>query len=553
MRAPAPTPVIIVGGGPVGLAAALELARFQVPTVLIEQHTTTSRHPKTRNMNTRTMEVARGWGPVVYDRLRGTDMPEGWKSPIRFLRSIVGEELGRIEAGGFVGPGPDVSPALPVMSSQDLLDRILYDAALASGLVDLRFGHTWLGFEEGDGSAGSDLVVQAQDDESGERYELRGAALVAADGPDSPVRESLGIELEGPREIAHFINCYFHADLESHIQDRHGVLFFCSNDEASGVFQPLDARGRWLCQIFVRKDEWNLDTFTPERCRAWIRSAAGLPGIDADVQSVERWRMNATVATTLVRGNVVLCGDAAHQFPPTGGLGVNTGIQAMHNAIWKLAFRVRGWSGPGLLNTYDAERRPVARWITDQSLHNSIQVGRMARAATGDTSSSLPPDEIVAAARRYGNHLGVEFGARYDSAAVVPDGTSPTQVADPYTDYVPSARPGGRAPHLWLGRNDARLSILDLVGPGFTLLTGSAGEGWQRTAQQATAATRVPIATYRIGAAGLEDRADVFQQRYGIDPDGAVLIRPDGYVAWRAKSGAGSQDGLLRAVQQILA
>src|SRR5215831_10511091 len=131
--------VLVLGAGPVGLGAALELARFGVPTVLIEKHDATSWHPKTRNLNTRTMEIARGWGPATYKRLRSIDTPPGWKSPIRFLRTAVGEQLGVIESKGFEGPGPDVSPAEPVMSSQELIEAILLDAVRATGRVDVRF------------------------------------------------------------------------------------------------------------------------------------------------------------------------------------------------------------------------------------------------------------------------------------------------------------------------------------------------------------------------------------------------------------------------------
>jgi hypothetical protein len=246
-----------------------------------------------------------------------------------------------------------------------------------------------------------------------------------------------------------------------------------------------------------------------------------------------------------------MCGDAAHQFPPTGGLGVNTGLQGMHNAMWKLAFFVNGQAGWRLVETYDTERRSVAQRITSQSLQNSMNVLSIFAAAAAGGESAFATDEAFVAARRYGNHLGVEFGAVYESSAVVADGTSPPVVDDSYSDYVQTATPGCRAPHVWLGGPAAKFSILDLFGRSFTLLTAPGGAMWRAVGAVVSNDLGVPIDSYTVGGTGLQDDGS-FARAYGLASDGAVLIRPDGHVAWRGARGPASAIALSAALTQIL-
>lgn len=404
-----PKPVIIIGGGPVGLAATLELARFNVPTILIEQHKGVAWHPKTRNFNTRTMEIATHWGDDVYQRLRGID--SAWKSPIRFFDQVTKNEIGQIHSGGFEGPGPDVSPCKPVMSSQDLLEMIILDKAISTGLVDVRFNQRSLGLIKGSEEDATGVVIEVEDKDTGKTYELEGSALVAADGYSSPIREQLQIKRSGQQDIHHFINTYFHADIESHIQDRTGVLLFVGNENVSGVLQPLDTHGRWLCQMMMKEEQWKKELWPPEKCAWWVREATAIPDLEVDVKSVGMWAMNATTADTFVQGRVVLIGDAAHQFPPTGGLGVNTGLQGMHNLIWKLAYAVNGKAGWSLINTYDEERRLPSTQTVNQSFVNHCNVGRINMSFRG-IDTGLTPAQVIKESHRYGNHLGVEVSGQ---------------------------------------------------------------------------------------------------------------------------------------------
>ncbi|MBV9923051.1 MAG: hypothetical protein JOY78_19680 [Pseudonocardia sp.] len=220
--------------------------------------------------------------------------------------------------------------------------------------------------------------------------------------------------------------------------------------------------------------------------------------------------------------------------------------------MWKLALCVRGLAGWSLLQTYDDERRGPAVTTIAQSLQNYRNVGRIAAAAYDPAGSDLSPEELLRETRRYGNHLGVEFGTVYRSAAVIGDGTTPPDVEDRYSDYAPSATPGCRAPHMWLGNEDEPLSVLDLFGAGFTVLTGPGGEVWRQAAAGAARQLGVPIASYVIGDPGLADPTPAFVDRYEIGDDGAVLVRPDGYVAWRSVSGHCDGAPLIQAVDQIL-
>lgn len=548
-------PVIILGAGPVGLGAAMELARCKVPSILIERNDRTSWHPKTRNFNTRTMEIARGWGRQIYDELRELDLPPEWKSPIRFASTLVGEETAHLVSNGFKGAGPLLSPVNSVLSSQDMIEPVMLREVRRSGMVDVRFNHEMVEFVRGHEDDATEVELKVRNKETGEIQTLTGSALVAADGAGSSMREFLQMPMEGTYKIAHYMNCYFKADIEQYARKRPGILLFVANEVARGVFQPLDSRGRWLCQIKVPEEQWSTDLFTKEDCKNWIRKGVGVEELDIEICSLGKWQMNAVVCRDLQQGRVLLMGDAAHMFPPTGGLGVNTGMQGMHNAVWKLALHLKGKAGRGLLDTYTTERKPVAKWVAEQSYHNSRQVNQIATISLGTASPELATEEVLQATRRYGNQLGLELGSIYTSSAIVADNTEPPAVNDPYTDYVPAGRPGHRAPHVWLQRDGDQFSTLDLFGHEFTVLTGAEGLQWERAVQQLREQFKLDVQFHAISEErGLVDTEKTFYTRYGIGKDGAVLVRPDGWVALRIPAWTeGSAAALVDAMQRILA
>jgi hypothetical protein len=210
-------------------------------------------------------------------------------------------------------------------------------------------------------------------------------------------------------------------------------------------------------------------------------------------------------------------------------------VQDVHNLAWKIAAVLRGGADEALLDSYDAERRPCGEIITENALANAMSMGRNAR-----QSKVLPRQQFL-------NEQGLIFGANYQSMAVAPDGTAPVAVDDPVTEYVPSARPGGRAPHVRFRHGNEQISTIDLFGPHFVLLTGNDGDAW-RTAARAIDASWPPLVAYTVGDDGeLSDSDGNFCDVYGIDTDGAVLVRPDGYVAWRSRSNVSKAPEALRA------
>jgi hypothetical protein len=378
--------------------------------------------------------------------------------------------------------------------------------------------------------------------------------VVAADGASSATRRRLDVAMTGIPPLATLVGIYFEADLAPWIGARPGLLYFLMNAAAPGVVIALDGHSRWVYHRPQLED-----VLSDEAAAEAARLAAGVPDVAVTVKSVRPWTMTAEVAERFRVGRIFLAGDAAHRFPPTGGVGLNTGVQDAHNLAWKLALVLRGDAPDALLDTYEAERKPVAHANTDWSVRNFLDggtaVGPGNMMATMRIAAGGPDvPEVLAelqrdidAERDHFDALGQDLGFAYETGAVVPDGTALPAVADAAAEYVPNARPGSRAPHVRLDRDGTRCSTLDLFGRSFVLLVPADGGDWSTIADDSR--LPVPVVVYRVGAGG--DVVDVdhdWRDRYGIAAEGAVLVRPDGHVAWRTQTRPRDPRAALAAV-----
>ncbi|WP_327320612.1 FAD-dependent oxidoreductase [Streptomyces sp. NBC_01235] len=529
-------PVLIVGGSLVGLATSLFLGRLGVRHVLVERHSGTSIHPRGRGNNVRTMELFRVAG--VEKAIQEAAATLAGNHGILQTPTLVGdagEWLFRdIDPGGGLAR---FSPSSWCLCSQNDLEPVLLDHARKLG-GDLRFSTELMSFD----SDPTGVTAVAKSRETGEHTTIQADYLVAADGPRSPVREQLGVGQSGPGDLFHNVSLTFRSRrLAEVVGDRHFIVCYLTSPEADGALLPVDNVENWVFHAPWHPEHGEtLEEFTDQRCVEHIRRAVGVADLDVTITGKAPWHAAQRVARSYRSGRVFLAGDSAHEMSPTGAFGSNTGIQDAHNLAWKLAAVLDGWAGEGLLDSYDAERRPVAEATSARAA---------ARSAEHSHPGFAPPPGAGGGGPQRGI-LNVALGYRYPQGAVVG--------ADPAEPVVPegldlSGRPGSRAPHLWVRQAGERISTLDLYERCPVLLSDADEPGgWHEAATRLAQELSVPLMSYRVGAgpeADLvpEDDAD-WAERHGTTRGGAVLVRPDGFVAWRSPGPDPDAESALRQV-----
>ncbi|MFI5527164.1 FAD-dependent monooxygenase [Kitasatospora sp. NPDC051853] len=506
-------PVLIVGGGLTGLSAAVFLAHHGVRAILVERHPDTSTHPKARAINPRTMELYRAVG--IEEQVRAGRSPISGNTDLVHVETLAGAERVRMPNATPEDIGR-ISPTQWTLIDQNQLEPILRARAVEVG-ADVRF-HTRVDAvtEDQDG-----VRARVTDLATGRSEELRAAYLIAADGSRSPVRELLSIGAAGPGTITNLVSVFFEADLTEALRGRRIIAAYVNNPEVRGTLIPIDNDRRWVLNVSYFPDRGQrAEDFTEERCTAVIRAAVGVPELALKVESTHlpSWDISARVADAFATRRVFVAGDAAHVMPPTGAFGASTGIQDAYNLAWKLALVLAGQAGPGLLESYQAERRPVAEQTVRQAmLRFAVREGKQFQEVAADLL-----DETT-----------VTFGYRYPAGAFAAE---PGADAGPFEEPArPTGRPGARAPHLVLGGPHGPVSCLDLFGDGFVLLADGAAGDWTERAVAGAGRLGVPLAVHRIGPDGeFTDPEGAFRARYGLPLGGASLVRPDGFVAWRS-------------------
>jgi putative polyketide hydroxylase len=492
--------VLVVGAGPGGLATALSAARHGARVLVVERHAGTSTHPRATGVAARTMEIFRTWG--VAREVRRHSLVVDPDTATAATLGAPPRSVGR--AGGYPSLREvlDVSPTTPLLCPQDAIEPILAEAVRHAG-GEIRFGTRLTALRTGPDGVHADLVPE-RGFVSSRRVHAR--FVVGADGARSTVRTALGIDLRHLGTWAEAVSVLFRPDLAALLGTLPRPLTFVDEPQP-GVLCPMGA-GRWG-YLSLRFDGGRPDV-PDEGWTPTLRAAAGLPDLEPELLDVQRFTLAAAVATTYRRGPGFLVGDAAHRTTPVGGVGMNTAVHDGHELGWKLAWVARGLAGEALLDSHDAERGPVGLAVATRSLDEADR-----------------PDD----------GLAVDLGRTHRSAVIADDGPADDGDGPPPPRTDLAARPGERAPHVWVRHAGRQRSTLDLFDGHLTVLTGADCAAWARAA--------VPDVPLRVLVADRDVHGTRLAAAYRLGPGSAVLVRPDGRVAWRHDGPCAHQSTVL--------
>jgi len=517
-------PVLIVGAGGAGLSLSLLLSQQGIHSLLIERRSDVSWYPRARTLNFRTMEVFRGLGLAEEVRAAGAPISRMFRK--RSLAASEQEEV--LNPVALVEHLEEISPELlGWYCPQSRLEPLLLAEARRRG-VDVRYGTELVSFTQDEAG----VTATIKDHLTGNTSEVRADYLIGADGAHSRIRGTLGIPTQGLGELPESqIFVYFRADWGELIRGYEADVILVVNESGRGMFLITDKdRGMFVITYAPARGESAQD-YTAERCKELILAALGKPEMAVEVVDMADWRPVQRVAERFQQGRVFLVGDAAHTMPPYLGLGVNTAIQSAQNLAWKLAMVLKGHAAPELLATYQTERHPVGRLVAEQSLTGPAAV-LFEKEVRGSSLLYLKEPLPI---------LYPIVGYRYHSEAILSEDTTlasqdKIELLEP---LILSGLPGSRVPHLWFEHQGRRISTLDLLDGRFVLLTGADGSAWSEASEAVTAQLGIALSVYSIGpGADLRDLENGWPERMGVSSEGAVLVRPDGFVAWRTDAPA---------------
>jgi 2,4-dichlorophenol 6-monooxygenase len=552
--------VLVVGAGPAGLTASALLARYGVNAITVTKYPGTANSPRAHITNQGTVEVFRDLG--IEEQVRAFATPNELMANNVWAASFAGQEIARLQTWGS-GPArkadyDNASPSAMMNAPQHLLEPVILDAALSHG-ADIRFSTELVSITQ------DDDAVQAivRERESGDEYTIAAQYAIGADGGRSTVASELGFPLQGQMGLGASVNVWLEADLTKYTAHRPGVLYWISqpgNDfwVGSGTWICVKPWTEWVL-LFMYDPAQGEPDLSSEALLARAHQTIGDPAVEVTIKSVGQWQINHVVAERYRQGRVFLAGDAAHRHPPANGLGSNTSVQDAYNLAWKLAMVLSGQAGDHLLDSYHDERQPVGKQVVDRAMKSvadmlpishalgfrpdqSMDEGwailnELAEASAAGTERRRQLQIAVDLQNYQFNAHGVEMGRSYNSDAVVSDGTNasaPTR--DPELYYTPSARPGGRLPHVWLQVGTDTVSTLDICSSeDLTLIVGISGEPWVRAAEKTAADLGVRLATRAVGYRQLyDDVCGDWSRISGIEDSGCLLVRPDRHIAWRS-------------------